>query len=390
MDPAMPTSLTLDVPPRTERATTIERTAAMDVQLVTSHATFLALADEWQALSSRCGDVLFQRHDFLRLWLQHFSPGAELRLLTLRDAGRNLVAVMPLLATRQTMYGIPMREWQSAANLHSCRFDLLADEPLQATHCFVDFLRRRKDWDMLRLMDVPSTGQAQRLLVAAARAGLAGGRWDSARSPYIPLPPQWGELEATLHSKFRANLRRRRRLLATHGTVTLERFSGGPELASRLDEGLALEASGWKGQAGSAILQDAQTHAFYRELAAESARSGRLALWFLRVDGRAVAFQFALEHHARLLLLKPAYDEAFADSSPGQLLMEDVLRDAIARGLQEFDFLGPDMPWKRDWTVLSRPHQWIYLFRGARGTLLHALKFRIAPLLKRLFKQGSA
>jgi CelD/BcsL family acetyltransferase involved in cellulose biosynthesis len=340
-------------------------------------------------LSSRCGDVLFQRHDFMRLWLQHFAADAELRLLTLRDAGGQLVAVLPLLASRQRMYGIPVREWQSAANLHSCRFDLLADDPLEAARCFVDFLRRRADWDLLRLMDVPGTGQARSLLLAAAQAGLAAGSWDSVQSPYVPLPSQWAELDTTLHSKFRANLRRRRRRLATQGTISLERFGGGPELASRLDEGLALEASGWKGEAGSAIRQDPQTDAFYRELAAESARNGRLALWFLRLDGRAIAFQYALEHDGRLLLLKPAYDQAFGDCSPGQLLMEDVLRDAIDRGLREFDFLGPDMPWKRDWTALRRPHQWFYLFRGARGTLLHALKFRIAPWLKRIRHRGS-
>lgn len=36
------------------------------------------LAGEWQALSTRCGDVLFQRHDFMRLWLQHFAADAGL------------------------------------------------------------------------------------------------------------------------------------------------------------------------------------------------------------------------------------------------------------------------------------------------------------------------
>jgi len=388
MDPALPTTLSLATRP-SERSTAIGRVAAMDVQLLTSIQQFLALAGEWDALSARCGDRLFHRHDFMRLWLQHFAGDAALRLLVLRDPGRQLVAVLPLLATQRRMYGMPVREWQSAANLHSCRFDLLADDPLQAAGCFIEFLRQRRDWDVLRLIDVPVDGQARPLVVAAARAGIAAGCWDSVQSPYIPLPRRWSELEAGLHGKFRANLRRRRRRLAEQGTITLERYAGGDALASRLDEGLALEASGWKGQAGSAIRQDPQTHAFYRALAAESADKGRLALWFLRVDGRAIAFQFALEHGGRLLLLKPAYDEAFGDSSPGQLLMEDVLRDAIDRGLQEFDFLGPDMPWKRDWAALRRPHQWIYLFRGLRGGLLHALKFRLAPLARRIVSRGS-
>jgi CelD/BcsL family acetyltransferase involved in cellulose biosynthesis len=59
-----------------------------------------------------------------------------------------------------------------------------------------------------------------------------------------------------------------------------------------------------------------------------------------------------------------------------------VLRDCIARGLAEFDFLGPAMTWKRDWTDRVRRHDWLYVFRGARGRLLHSLKFRIGPMAK--------
>mgnify|MGYP006199516669 CR=1 FL=1 len=104
----------------------------------------------------------------------------------------------------------------------------------------------------------------------------------------------------------------------------------------------------------------------------------------LRLDGRAVAFQFALEHRERGLLLKQGYDEAFRSVGPGQLLMEDVLREGVHRGMVEFDLLGDDSPAKRTWTDHARQHQWLYVFRGARGRLLHALKFGLAPRLRRL------
>src|SRR5690606_15664369 len=122
---------------------------------------------------------------------------------------------------------------------------------------------------------------------------------------------------------------------------------------------------------------------FYTTLAQEAADRGALALWFLRVDGRAVAFQYLLEHRDRCLLLKQAYDEAWRDCGPGQLLMEDVLRAAIRRGFAEFDLLGDDAPAKRLWTDRTRQHGWIFLFRGPWGRLLHALKFRVAPWLRR-------
>jgi CelD/BcsL family acetyltransferase involved in cellulose biosynthesis len=165
--------------------------------------------------------------------------------------------------------------------------------------------------------------------------------------------------------------------------VTFQRVAGGLDLEGTLEEGLLLEQSGWKGQRGTAMAQDAKTRGFYTELARDAAYKGKLALYFLRLDGRAVAFQYGLEHAGRYFLLKPGYDEGLKECSPGQLLMEEVLADCLDRGLTEFDFLGPDMVWKRDWTDHVRRHTWLYVFNDtAFGRALCAAKFRWLPAAK--------
>jgi CelD/BcsL family acetyltransferase involved in cellulose biosynthesis len=352
------------------------------VQVVCDHAGFAALAGEWDELVARTDDQMFYRHRFLRLWLEHFAPQANLRVLTQRDANGRLVAALPLMLQTARLHGLPVRELVSAVNVHSCRNDLLADDPPAAARAFLRLLNTRADWDLLCLPDVPDGGRAHALVEHADGVGLPTGEWASLDSPYVPLPRSWEQLQKGLSAKFRANLRRRRRRLQEQGQVTLERIDHADDLSLRLDEGLLLESSGWKGRNGTAICQDPATLGFYTELARAAAASGNLALWFLRVDGRAVAFQFGLQHRGRYLLLKPAYDETLGDCSPGQLLTEDVLRDCIARGLTEFDFLGPNMTWKRDWTTHARQHRWLYVFRGARGRLLHSLKFRIGPMAR--------
>ncbi|MFN2335029.1 MAG: GNAT family N-acetyltransferase, partial [Wenzhouxiangellaceae bacterium] len=92
---------------------------------------------------------------------------------------------------------------------------------------------------------------------------------------------------------------------------------------------------------------DVATCGFYTDLARSFGAQGKLALWALYLDERLIAFQFGLEHQGSYALLKPAYDESLARYSPGQLLMAEVLRDAISRRLNRFEFLGEDMPWKR-------------------------------------------
>ena len=352
------------------------------VQWLEGRAAFDALAPEWDALVARTDDQLFYRHAFLSLWLDAFAPGARLAVLVQREGGR-LVAALPLLRRRLRVCGLPARAWCAPANLHSCRSDLLAEDPAAAARAFAAALAARRDWDLVQLCDVPPGGRAERLLAAAPESGLLAGRWASLRPPYVALPATMEALERRLGSKHRTALRSRRRRLAARGRVTLERIAGGDRMEQALAEGLALEASGWKGRAGTAIRQHPATLRFYTTLAQEAADRGALALWFLRVDGRAVAFQYLLEHRDRCLLLKQAYDEAWRDCGPGQLLMEDVLRAAIRRGFAEFDLLGDDAPAKRLWTDRTRQHGWIFLFRGPWGRLLHALKFRVAPWLRR-------
>ncbi len=360
------------------------RTAGSCVRVLTTTAELRALAEQWDALVERCDDQVFYRNGLLLLWLQSFAADADLRVLTLADSKGRLTAALPLIAVRSRMFGIPVRELRAAGNLHSCRFDLLADDPAMAATSFVEHLRQCSEWDVLCLTDTPADGSAMNMLPAAERAGLVTGCWTSQHSPYCALPGTRLEFELSLNRRLRSNLRRVRRRLQGHGVVTSERFIGGPQLAAKLGEGLALEASGWKGREGTAIQQDPSTLAFYLALAEQAAIEGRLALWFLRVDGKAVAFDFALEHRGSLLVLKTAYDERFADCSPGQLLVEDELHDAVERGWHECDFLGTSSAAKRVWTRLARPHCWVFLFRGPRGHLLRALKFSIVPALKRI------
>ena len=350
---------------------------------VTDRAAFMALEPEWNMLVEATSNELFYRHEFLRIWLDNFAPNARPRVLTLRDAQGQLTAALPLWEERTSLYGVPARQLSAMANVHSCRFDMLAREPDVAAEAFVSHLRAVGGWDVLRLTDVPDGGAAWRLHALAREMGMPVGEWESLQSPYIPLPSTRGAYQGKLQSKFKANCRRRRRKLEERGRVTFERVDGGLGLEGTLEEGFLLEQSGWKGERGTAMAQDARTRGFYTELARDAAYRKRLALYFLRVDGKPVAFHYGLEYGGRYFLLKPGYDESLRECSPGQLLVEDVVGDCIDRGLGEFDFLGPDMVWKRDWTDQVRRHTWLYVFSDSTfGRALCAAKFRWGPAMK--------
>ncbi|MDB4970133.1 MAG: cellulose biosynthesis (CelD)-like protein, partial [Myxococcales bacterium] len=323
---------------------------------------------------------------------QDATRAGELRLLVAHRAGR-LVAALPLLVERRRLAGVPARVLRSLSDDHSQRFDLLLDPACaaDATRALVAHLARARDWDAVELQVILDGNSAAQELVDAARAaGFPVGDWPSMVSPYLALPPTVAELDKRLGSKFRGNLRRRaKKLEADVGPVSLERVDGSGisaiQLDAILDEGFALEAAGWKGELGTAIACDTRLRARYKALAHAFAARGQLACYFLRAGTRRVAFHYAIVDADTYYLFKPGFDPALATYGLGHLLVDAVARDLIARNLGELDFLGDDMPWKRDWTDTTRAHSFRYLFAPtARGRALAAWKFRLAPAAKRI------
>lgn len=354
------------------------------VEVITSPAAFSGLRSEWNALVSRTDDQVFYRHEFIETWLNHFATG-KWHILLLRDRAGGLVAALPLLRGWARLHGLPLRQLRGAANPHSGRFDLIADRPEHASAAFLEYLEGQRDWDVLILTELPRQGRASALEQVAGDRGFPTGRWCAMQSPCLVLPATWAELEAQLSSRFRANLRRRRRALEALGEVRAERCGDSAEL---VEAGIELELQGWKGRAGTAMAQNVDTRGFYTDLARALGAQGQLALWALYLDERLIAFQFGLEHRGSYALLKPAYDESLSRYSPGQLLMSEVLRDAIARRLTRFEFLGEDMPWKRDWHPETHAQDWLFVFRkSAGGRVLHSLKFKLLPRLRALTRR---
>jgi CelD/BcsL family acetyltransferase involved in cellulose biosynthesis len=359
------------------------RAAPYAVEVHEGRAAFDALRDEWNGLLPRGpADLPFLRHEWIAAWLNAFRPTAILRVLVARDAAGRAQGMAPLVEER--LPGGALR-LAAPANDHSCRVEwVLGADASGAVAALWAHLRDRLRWDVLLLRDVPRDGPTSTLLEPLARADRhLTGRWESQRSPRVALGGGLPPAEERTSAKFRANLRRRARRLGEAGAVSLERTGGLDGLDVALGEFLALEASGWKGERGSAIARDARLVAFYARVARDAAGRGALALRTLRLDGRAVAVHLGLVHGGAFHLPKTAYDEALGSLSPGQLLQREVLAECEARGLSAFEFLGPDMPWKRDWEAGHVPHDWLYVYRPSfAGRAMHTLKHRVRPAVK--------
>jgi CelD/BcsL family acetyltransferase involved in cellulose biosynthesis len=347
-------------------------------------------ADEWRELCAEgpC-DQPFFRPEWIESYIRAFAPQKRLLIVTARVNGR-LRALLPLVEGRALFHGLPVRMLRSPTNVHSCRFDLAhgagQDVPT-AVRAIWQLLRERRGWDLIELRLVPEGGASESLLSLASSDGHLTGQWKMSPGPYIGLSGQVTTMEAALKhtsSKFRYSVRRRQRKLEEEGELRL--ISTTEADPTELERFYQLERAGWKGEEGTAIACTAETRKFYDGVARSATRFGYLSLYRLDCGDRTVAMHYGLTYGGRYFLLKPAYDEHFSHGAPGHVITSEVLRELLAQGAKEFDFLIPQMEWKREWATAVRPHTFCYIFaRSFVGRALHTYKFHLRPLHNKLF-----
>jgi len=132
-------------------------------------------------------------------------------------------------------------------------------------------------------------------------------------------------LAKSLPVRKRKDLNRRFRRLGELGEVEFKWESGSEGLVRWIDEFLALEAAGWKGDAGSALACDAATEALFRESLIGAAKRERLVRLSLQLDGRPIAMLSTFLTPPGAFGFKTAFDEDYARFSPGFLLEREFL-----------------------------------------------------------------
>lgn len=130
-------------------------------------------------------------------------------------------------------------------------------------------------------------------------------------------------LEKALSSSSRKKLRQHRRRLAEKGTLSNAILSDPDDVARALEDFMHMEAAGWKGRQGTALLNDLGSAAFMRKSIVGMATRGCASIHALYLDGRPISMQIVVRAGSAAYTWKTTYDEQYRDFSPGMLLLED-------------------------------------------------------------------
>jgi hypothetical protein len=138
-------------------------------------------------------------------------------------------------------------------------------------------------------------------------------------------------LRDALSAKKLKELRRQRNRLADeHGMVRFTVARTVDEVARAVEIFLALEASGWKGERGTALRQDAGDLSFIRNATRGLSETGQCEIVAMHAGQTPVASAVVLRHQDRAFYFKLGIDERFAKYSPGVQLTLDLTRHLCA------------------------------------------------------------
>jgi CelD/BcsL family acetyltransferase involved in cellulose biosynthesis len=278
----------------------------------------------WRDLSARAlEENVFAEPDFILGAIRHFARADGLRLLFVwRDESeQQLIGAVVLQFSRFALgFGVA-RIWQSdQAGLAALLLDRQAAEPALAA--VLDWLveaRPRTIGLMLPTADASGPALAAVLALGLRRRAQSHQFGQRSRAVLIAAGELASGFEGALPKKRLKEWARQIRRLKERGEI-------GFRIAldeAAIEKFLALEARGWKGAQHTALGADAGLAAFTRSMLAGLARRGRLAVHLLELDGEALAIGVVLRAGERAFYWKTAYDETYAEYSPGlQLTLE--------------------------------------------------------------------
>jgi CelD/BcsL family acetyltransferase involved in cellulose biosynthesis len=312
-----------------------------------------------------------------RLASLHRWPFAEFAWL--RDgakyvtASRNvficLVVDESALVAAIAFSGTARRSLELIGSTEFCEASPLLSAHAQATSCLVEHLVARGiPFSLTRVLEPEQLAAC--MSSATAGKGLMFVR-ESSGAPYLNLPKTEGEFSSGLTSSRRNMLSRKRRKLGQRGALAFEAsYPTTEEVLKHLAEFEQLEASGWKGQRGSAITMRRGFHEFFSATLQANAEQRRVRIDRLALDGKTIAIQFGLVAHGRYFLIKPTFDERWGELSPGQQLTHDAILESIRERLETYEFLGSDEQWKLLWADQVRASRsWVYYPFNTRGLI---------------------
>lgn len=272
-------------------------------------------------------------------WARSFAHGRRVEIRTVKAGDGRLVAILPLYEAEPGRFML-----LGGADI-SDYLDVIAVAGREQ-EAWTALLESRAAgnaiWDLHCVPEASPTVTA--LPGLAGAAGLSVTATIEERCPVLTLPSTWDAYLGTLSGKDRHELQRKMRRVereAPDARMTCVRRPD--DMRTRIGDFLDLHR---RSRAGKARFMDVRMEDFFGKIMGRLAEQGIARLWFLDTAGGPAAAFICLEWDGTVGLYNSGFRPDRAALSPGLVLLAHIVRDAIERGRERFDFLRGEERYK--------------------------------------------
>ncbi len=239
------------------------------------------------------------------------------------DGTRLLIGLLPCQVVRG-LYGLPFAVWRVWRHIHSFIATPLprAGYERQAIRSFLSLADRSgAACVQFPLFEAESAfGMALDDVVTRQRRHCRETDWHERAFLQSDLDED-AYISTYIRKKKRKEFNRLWNRLADFGALEFHVHDGGADVAAWVAAFLSLEARGWKGRRGTAMMLRANERAYFEAICLGAHKNGELHCAELTLDGAPIAMLASFRSGGGVYTFKIAFDEDHSKYSPGTLLM---------------------------------------------------------------------
>lgn len=283
-------------------------------------------------------DCVFVLPPWIRAWWPLFGKHRESYMAVVRHQDR-VTGIAPLMVSGDTVRLVGCSDLTDYGD-----FIIAPGQGPRFFRTLLEHLRsegfRRLDTGRMRA-DAPTIGELE---AQACRAGMDVCCERADVLYEMALPATWDDYLSFLSGKERHEVRRKLRRLHRAGEISLRVVEDRNDVPDAIASFMELFRMNTPEKVR---FMTARKETFFRRLAGEMARAGLLKLFFLDLEGSAVAATMCFDHRSTVYLYNNGYDSRFSDLSVGLLCKIDSIRESISLGRKSFNFLRGAEPYKQ-------------------------------------------
>ncbi|MCL4499649.1 MAG: GNAT family N-acetyltransferase [Chloroflexi bacterium] len=334
----------------------------LTVKCVDTQDGFRSLREQWNSLAASGGSI-FQTWEWCWTWWSRYGRGRKLFILCAYDDD-HLVGLAPLFIS--TYFGLPLRVAGFLGTGCSDYGDILlapshADAALAS---LISYVKNDRRWDVLDLQQLPPGSSVIGLgkLVDNLHVGL----FQQDECFFRSLPSAYDEFLGSLSKKFRWNVKYYRRRLEREGRLEFRRSANPNEVRNDVRTFFRLHQKRFIRKLKPGRFLIPRFLNFHGDVAASLLDAGELRLFFLMMDGRAVASLYGFKLGKTFYYYLAGFEPGWGQYSVSTVLLAHVFEECIQEGVTTFDFLRGAEPYKLRWGAVGELNMRVVVGRSTQ------------------------